>query len=119
MYINNKLVEFCPTYKNRNADAFSRLPRTVVANEVTVPPDLDLLMEAMNDLTITCENIKNWTRKDHVLSRVYFQHGWPENIPLELKSFSTCKSKLSSLIAWFQSGDTPSGKTQDISSIRC
>ena len=92
-------IEFCPTYKNRNADAFSRLPHPVVANEETVPTELVLLMEAMNDLPITCENIKDWTRKDPVLSKVYryVQHRWPENVPVELKAFSTCKSKLSSL----------------------
>ena len=52
-------IEFRPTYKNGNADAFSRLPRPVVANEEIVPTELVLLMEAMNDLPITCENIKD------------------------------------------------------------
>ena len=72
----------------QNTDAFSRLPHPVVANEETVPV---LLMEAMNHLPIT--------RKDPVLSRVYryVQHRWPENVPVELKSFCTCKSELLSL----------------------
>ena len=68
-----------------------------------VPTELVLLMEAMNDLPIKCENIKDWTRRDPLLSRVYryVQHGWPENVPVDLKAFSTCKSELSSLSGCF------------------
>ena len=36
---------------------FSRLPHLVVANEEIVPTELVLLVEAMNDLPIMCENI--------------------------------------------------------------
>ena len=72
--------------------------------EVTVyinnkPVQMEIVQEHPYHLYHIPMNHLPITRKDPVLSRVYryVQHGWPENVPVELKLFSTCKSELSSL----------------------
>jgi len=41
--------------------------------------------------------INNWTQQDPVLSKVmyYALHGWPKQIPTELKPFQNCFTELS------------------------
>ena len=92
-------IVFRPTHKHCNADAFSRIPLQTTDKGEIVPTELVLLMEAMEDLPITAEIIRNWTNNDSVLSRVYkyTQHGWPTEIMSELKPFHQRKNELSTL----------------------
>ena len=92
-------IEFRPTHKHSNADALSRLPISSTDVEETVPTELVLLVEAMEQLPITAESIHEWTRKDPILSRVYkyIQTGWPDKCSKEFEPFSNCKLEFSTL----------------------
>jgi len=65
-----------------NADALSRLPLPTVISHTPQPADIILLMEEMKDGPITSRDIKTWTRRDPILSRVvqYVLHGWPAKL---------------------------------------
>ena len=92
-------IIFRPTHKHCNADALSRLPVPTIEEEENTPMELVFLMEAMENFPITADNIKVWTEKDTILSRVYrhIQQGWPDNCSEELKPFSIRKTELSTL----------------------
>lgn len=61
-----------------NADAFSRLPRSITTSSDCLPGDLVHLVDHLSTTTISCSNIKAWTDSDPVLSKVrrYIQTGW-------------------------------------------
>ena len=65
-----------------NADALSRLPLPTVISHTPQPAEIILLMEEMKDGPITSRDIKTWTRRDPILSRVvqYVLHGWPAKL---------------------------------------
>ena len=92
-------IEFRPTHKHSNADALSRLPISITDVEETVPTELVLLVEAMEQLPITAESIHEWTRKDPILSRVYkyIQTGWLDKCSKEFEPFSNRKLEFSTL----------------------
>ena len=116
-------IAFRPTHKHCNADAFSRIPLQTTDKGERVPTELVLLMEAMEDLPITAEIIRNWTKNDSVLSRVYkyTQHGWPTEIMSELKPFHQRKNELSTLKGCLLSGSRvvipPQGRRQILSEL--
>ena len=81
-----------------NADGLSRLPVNCKI-ETDVPGETILLMEHMDLTPVTSRQIKTWTRKDPILSRVlnYVLQGWPAAIEDDkLKPFVTRKLELSS-----------------------
>ena len=65
-----------------NADALSRLPLPESISSTPVPAETVLLLEQMNEMQVTAEHIKTWTRRDPILSRVlqFTQHGWPARL---------------------------------------
>ncbi len=68
-----------------NADALSRLPRPVTGPSCNSDPPADV-EHLINHLSTTCicaANIKEWTSKDPILSRVqrFLLSGWPEKPP--------------------------------------
>ena len=68
--------------KDNLADALSRLPLSSEGPTSTeYIPELVHLMEVMSTAVITTTDIKQWTSRDPVLSRVYryILNGWPEN----------------------------------------
>ena len=82
---------------NGNADAFSRLPLTQV-QETEPLPELVHLMEAIDASPLTAADIRGWTTKDPVLSRVsrYLLTGWPEKIDdITLKPYSQRRNEFS------------------------
>ena len=92
-------IEYKPGKANANADAFSRLPPPDMPKVKPMPLETVLLMEQLESSPVTVTQIKNWMRKDTVLSQVlrYAMHGWPETITDdELKLFYTRKRKSAS-----------------------
>ena len=65
-----------------NADALSRLPLPESISSTPIPAETVLLLEQMNEMPVTAEHIKTWTRRDPILSRVlqFTQHGWPARL---------------------------------------
>ena len=83
---------------NGNADALSRLPLPVMPNAVPLPGETILLMEHMEGTPVHSGQIKEWTKRDPVLSQVlcFTLQGWPTtNSSVELNPFFSKKTELS------------------------
>ena len=93
-------LRFKPTAAHANADALSRLPLTSTAISVPMPAETVLLMETLDASPITAADIRTWTRRDPILSRVfrYVESGWCEDnddISDEMKPFRQRRDELS------------------------
>ena len=71
--------------KHANADALSRLPVKCSYSEVPIPAEMVLLMEQIDNIPVTSDMIKAWTRRDPVLARVlqFVVSGWPVAMEVE------------------------------------
>ncbi|CAC5381350.1 unnamed protein product [Mytilus coruscus] len=96
--------EYSIVYKegqnNANADALSRLPLTCKTEETEaeVPGEMILLTEHMDLTPVTSRQIKSWTHKDPILSRVmnYVLQCWPaSNADDDLRPYFTRKLEFS------------------------
>ncbi len=103
---------FQNTTAHDNADALSRLPLkselaesqpppelVLLAKHLAEPlPELVLLAEHLAELPVTADQIRAWTQKDPILSKVlqHIQTGWPEQIDSCLSSFESKKKELTS-----------------------
>lgn len=56
---------------NGNADALSRLPLSEMPGVVPIPGDTIKLMEHLEEIPLHTSQIRDWTRRDPVLSKVY------------------------------------------------
>ena len=93
--------EYSIVYKegknNANADGLSKLPLNY-KTEPEVPGEMILLMEHMDLTPVTSRQIKSWTRKDPILSRVmnFVLQGWPaSNTDDQVIPYFTRKLELS------------------------
>ena len=68
-----------------NADALSRLPLSETLLVTPIPAELIQLVEHLNSTPVTVSEIKYYTNKDPVLSRVtsLVSHGWPNDMDAE------------------------------------
>ena len=83
---------------NGNADGLSRLPLPEMPESVPVPGETILLMEHLEGTPVHSGHIKEWTKRDPVLSRVlrFILEGWPtKNNSEELNPYFTKRSELS------------------------
>ena len=84
----NYQIAFKPTAAHSNADGLSRLPLPEAPSEVPVPAELVLLVEHLLDAPVKAQEIRTWTRRDPLLSRVkqFIQSGWPAAVEPQLKT---------------------------------
>ena len=91
--------EICykPGKDQASADLLSRLPLPEAPKEVPVPADTILLMEYLQDSPITAAQIKSWTDRDPLLSRVrkMLLHGWRATDDKSMKPFQHRRDELS------------------------
>ena len=82
-----------------NADALSRLPRSITSSVDCMPGDLIHLVDHLSATTVTAACIKEWTSKDPALSKVkkYVMVGWPDNVGIDLKPYRSRWQELSTL----------------------
>ena len=82
------ILEFRNTTAHGNADALSRLPLSEEPAQVEVPPELVLLAEHLENSPVTADQIRSWTAKDPVLTKVvqFVQQGWPTRCGEELSA---------------------------------
>ena len=90
-------LECCSTYQHGNADALSSLPLPDPPPSVPVPAEHVLLMEHLESSPITVTQIKNWTRKDPVLSQVLrcIKQRWPNTVNPEMQPYWNKRTELS------------------------
>ena len=76
-------IEYRPGSKI--ADALSRLPLPTHPSTIPQPQELINLMEIVDQSPLTSNQIKQWTARDPILSRVleFVQKGWPHEMPPE------------------------------------
>ena len=74
-------IQYRPGSKMGNADALSRLPLPDHPTDTEIPTlgDVTQVLNHISDTLVTASQIKAWTEKDPVLSRVHLfvLHGWP------------------------------------------
>ena len=92
-------LKFRDTTAHANADALSRLPLPVTPGTSILPPELILLTKQLEDLPITLDHVRTWSRKDPVISRVicYVNKGWPKNPDPKVRPYQSRKNALSTL----------------------
>ena len=92
-------ILFKSTANHGNADAMSQLPLPGSGErEPPVPAETILLMEHMDRSPVAAHQIRQWTNRDPLLSRVVHQvqKGWPEHCAAEeLKPFASRSTELS------------------------
>ena len=101
----NYQIAFKPTTAHSNADGLSRLPLPEAPSEVPVPPEFVLLVEHLLDAPVKAHEIRTWTRRDPLLSRVkqFIQSGWPATVESQLRPYWTRRCELTVLdgcIVW-------------------
>ena len=71
---------FRNTSQHSNADALSRLPLPEAPTEVPNPAELVLLIQHLEETTVTANQIRHWTLHNPILPKVfrYIQEGWPK-----------------------------------------
>ena len=77
----NYTIQHRPGTQIANADALSRLPLPDVIDHVPEPGDHTVLIHHLNETLVTASQIKLWTDKDPVLSRIhrFVQCGWSDS----------------------------------------
>eukprot|EP00731_Ephydatia_muelleri_P000099 Em0001g99a len=95
----NYQMVFRPGKNQGNADGLSRLPLAEAPEEVPVPGDTILMLQAFSDMSsvVTATSIRRWTDKDSVLSvvRRMVLHGWRTQSNEQFKPYECRKSELS------------------------
>ncbi len=89
-------LEYRKGKENGNADCLSRLPMTSDKDELTPPGDILLLESEKRPIPI--EDIREYTTKDEILSKVRYWtwHQWPTTeLPEEYKPFQRKKMEIS------------------------
>uniref|UniRef100_A0A8C2FFT4 Gypsy retrotransposon integrase-like protein 1 n=2 Tax=Cyprinus carpio TaxID=7962 RepID=A0A8C2FFT4_CYPCA len=84
--------------ENANADALSRLPLPDIPASTPLPPETVFLLEKLSDSPVSAKQIKTWTERDKVLSKVkrFILQGWPGRlVDIEMKPFEKRKNELS------------------------
>ncbi|XP_062620753.1 uncharacterized protein K02A2.6-like [Saccostrea cucullata] len=82
-----------------NADGLSRLPLKTKETDTPMPLDTSMILNHIDELPVTCKDIRLWTRRDHVLSKVlhFILNGWPDKCPEEeCKPYFERRTELSS-----------------------
>ena len=82
---------------NANADALSRLPLSKMPESVPVPGETILLLEHLDHTPINSQHIREWTRRDPVLSKVhqFTLNGWPHHCQdVQLHPYLSPKAEL-------------------------
>ena len=92
-------IRYKPGKTLSNADALSRLPLPVtVSEEKCIPEDVVQVINHLSTTTANAANVRDWTNKDPVLSKVkrFLLSGWSEQqLGEDFKPYTQRKSELS------------------------
>jgi len=81
-----------------NVDAMSRLPLPEVPAQTTIPAEIVLMVDQLQEAPITAHQIAAWTKRDPLMARVlrYVLQGWPHQQDEAIKSYWLKRTELSS-----------------------
>ena len=90
-------VSYRPGSEMAHADVLSRLPLPEMPRSVPIPGETVLLMQSLHTSPLTFNQLKQWTAKHPVFSRVHqmLLQGWQHSNDTELKSYQVRYSELS------------------------
>ena len=90
-------IQWRNTHQHANADALSRLPLPEVPAKTTVPAEVVLLVEQLNDSPVHAQQVATWTRQNPVLAKVLenVQSGWKDDPDEDLRPYKSRKAELS------------------------
>ena len=90
-------ISYRPGDDHANADSLSHLPLPEPPVKTPQPADIILLMETLQASPITAKDIRQWTDKDPLLSKVrtLVLQGWKHGEEEEMKQFNRRSSELS------------------------
>ena len=90
-------ISYKPGERHANADLLSRLPLPETPAEVPTPPEIILMMETLQGTPVSAKNIRQWTDRDPLLSRVrnLVLQGWHDVEDEEILPFNRRKQELS------------------------
>ena len=93
----NYTINYKPGEAHANADSLSRLPLPDAPSQVPVPPETVLLMQGLDSSPVTFTQIKQWTAKDPLISKVldFLLRGSYTPNAEEVKPYHKCWSELS------------------------
>ena len=88
------IILFCVV---QHINTVTQIPLPRIPERDVNPTELVLLMNVLEESAITAVNIREWTKRDPILSKVhhFLQFGWPDKISPELKVFYKLKEELS------------------------
>ena len=95
-------VSYKPGSQMVNADVLSRLPLPEIPESVPVPGETVLLMQSLQALPVTFSQLKQWTAKDPILSKVHrlILQGWQHCDDPQLKPYQVRHCELSVYPSW-------------------
>ena len=90
-------IQYKPGKDNSNADMLSRFPLAESPTSVPLPRETIFLMDTLETSPVTACQIRTWTSKDPVLSRVkkLVLQGWMDTTDEQLQPYQRCKDELS------------------------
>ena len=90
-------ISYKPGDKHGNADLFSRLPLGDTPKTVPDAPETILLMSSLESTPITAAKIKQWTRRDPVVSKIAdcVLHGWSNASDQKYRPYQQRREELS------------------------
>ena len=93
----NYKIQYKPGKDHSNADVLSRLPLPSYPKDVPTPAELVLLLAQLQAFPVRAHQIKTWTDRDPVLSRVrkLVLQGWPSKVEEEFCPYFCQKLELS------------------------
>jgi hypothetical protein len=98
-------IEHRPGRLHGNADVLSRLPLPETVKEADTPGEMVLLMDTLHSTPIDSQQIRRWTDRDPVMSKVrrLVQTGWKQTSTVEMKPYQERHLELSiqgSCVLW-------------------
>lgn len=92
----NYTIEYRNSKSNANADTLSRLPLSVRSTDDSEMEEM-YYNEILTGLPISASDINKASRTDAILSKVihFTQHGWPQQVPDEMKPYMNRQDELS------------------------
>ena len=91
----NYQIQYKPGKDNSNADALSRLPLPESPTSVPLPGETIFLMDTLETSPVNATQIRTWTSKDPVLSRVkeLVLQGWVDTTDEQLQPYQRRKDE--------------------------